>query len=854
MNYRHTLFLTLAVSALMPAQARRLSDTPVSRDRLEERLHTLNAPEVAAVMRADTLDGDRREALTWLYAYMPLADIADYTPEYYLRNIDATLRALDEMPWGLTIPERELRHFVLPIRVNNEALDDSRTVFYEELRDRVRGLSMEDAILEVNHWCHEKATYQPSDGRTSSPLSTVSQAIGRCGEESTFTVAALRAVGIPARQVYTPRWAHTDDNHAWVEAWADGRWHFIGACEPEPILDLAWFNAPASRGMMMSTTVPGAYDGPEEVLASTPYTTTINVTDNYAPTGETKVRVTDASGKAVAGIDVDFCLYNYASLFTLATRRTDERGEASLLTGLGDVVVWASDGDRYAFAPAGPKHGAVTLCLDVPADSLYRRDLSLTPPPPSAKLPTPTEAQREANGRRLVYEDSVRGAYVATFTDPMMRGNSRTLQAWLQAQPVGDRAKAEALLASVNEKDLRDISTEVLDDVMANTPADGWSDTFMRDYVLSPRVMLEHLRPWRGYLQDILGPEGMEALRRNPASVVTLIADSIRTDDGVGSRGAIASPAGSWRTGRSDRRSRQVLAVALLRSAGVPARVDAVTGKTQWADAKRQWHDLWAEENTADDASRPEVRFAYDDNGVIHHPKYFSHFTLSRMENGRPVVLEFDDFMTIDDLNAAAQHLDAGTYMLMSGQRLADGSVLGRAEFVYLDGEQPLVTVTLPVSNEEISVTGAFDSETRYADTATGTEKSILSTTGRGYYVLGLIGPGQEPTVHVLNELAELAGEFETDGRRVVLLAPDAASLQRLDTALSSKLPSTVAFGIDDNGAVARQLTEELGLDATQLPLLIVADTFNRVVYTSQGYTIGTGERLLNLLRRLGKM
>lgn len=47
-------------------------------------------------------------------------------------------------------------------------------------------------------------------------------AYGRCGEESTFTVAALRSVGIPARQVYTPRWAHTDDNHAWVEAWVNG--------------------------------------------------------------------------------------------------------------------------------------------------------------------------------------------------------------------------------------------------------------------------------------------------------------------------------------------------------------------------------------------------------------------------------------------------------------------------------------------------------------------------------------------------------------------------------------------------------------------------------------------------------
>ena len=32
-----------------------------------------------------------------------------------------------------------------------------------------------------------------------------------------------------SRQVYTPRWAHTDDNHAWVEAWVNGKWYFLGA-------------------------------------------------------------------------------------------------------------------------------------------------------------------------------------------------------------------------------------------------------------------------------------------------------------------------------------------------------------------------------------------------------------------------------------------------------------------------------------------------------------------------------------------------------------------------------------------------------------------------------------------------
>ena len=109
------------------------------------------------------------------------------------------------MAWGNKVPDLLFRHFVLPIRVNNEALDNSREVFFHELKNRVKGMSMYDAILEVNHWCHEKVTYQPSDARTSSPLATVRTATGRCGEQSTFTVAALRSIGIPARQVYTPR-------------------------------------------------------------------------------------------------------------------------------------------------------------------------------------------------------------------------------------------------------------------------------------------------------------------------------------------------------------------------------------------------------------------------------------------------------------------------------------------------------------------------------------------------------------------------------------------------------------------------------------------------------------------------
>ena len=111
----------------------------------EARRDTLAQGDLFQVFEQPMSD-EQKEAMTFLYAYMPLADIADHPGEFYLENVDYAFKAREEMPWGKVVPEREFRHFVLPIRVNNENLDDSRKVFYEELKDRVKNLSLYDAV------------------------------------------------------------------------------------------------------------------------------------------------------------------------------------------------------------------------------------------------------------------------------------------------------------------------------------------------------------------------------------------------------------------------------------------------------------------------------------------------------------------------------------------------------------------------------------------------------------------------------------------------------------------------------------------------------------------------------------
>ncbi|MCX6329717.1 MAG: transglutaminase-like domain-containing protein, partial [Bacteroidia bacterium] len=291
----------------------------------------------------------QEEALKFLFAYMPLSDLADYNGDFSLANANIALKTRKESSWGKSIPEEIFLHYVLSYRINNENLDSFRIAYYDEILGRVKGMDARDAALEINHWCHEKVTYQPSDIRTSGPVSTILSARGRCGEESTFTVASLRTAGIPARQVYTPRWAHSDDNHAWVEVWIDGKWYYMGACEPEPVLDRGWFTEPARRAMLINTKSFGAKYGQENTTACYRNYSDVNNLSKYAVTKQINVKVLDTNNIPVKDALVEYLLYNCAEFYPLALVPTDEFGISQFETGLGDLLIWTRKGADFNF-------------------------------------------------------------------------------------------------------------------------------------------------------------------------------------------------------------------------------------------------------------------------------------------------------------------------------------------------------------------------------------------------------------------------------------------------------------------------------------------------------------------------
>jgi len=839
------------------------------------------------------LNSEETEALHFLYAYMALADITDYPTAFHAANVRSSFQAREEMSWGKDVPELLFRHFVLPSRINNEPLDGSRQVFFKELKSRVAGLPMKEAILEVNHWCHEHVTYQPSDGRTLAPLACVMTAIGRCGEESTFTVAALRSIGIPARQVYTPRWAHTDDNHAWVEAWADGEWYFLGACEPEAVLNLGWFNAPASRALLMHTRAFGDYNGPEEVMLRTSNFTEINLIDNYGSTARVDFRIVDRKGKAVNGARVDFKIYNYAEFYTAVTKYTDPKGNTFLTAGKGDMLVWASKDGWFGYAKASfGKDKKITIKLNQnnqhPVASAFKPvNIDIVPPPEQTKMPEVSPEMAAKNKERFAQEDIIRKTYEATFLSreeaekiypkaagllAMSRGNWRTILDFLYRHADNEQ-RALDLLRSLSFKDLRDMPTEILEDNFS-AESDQLCPRVETEMITLPfKQMFEREFSTNSWTLADGSKVDKKSIQANPSVLVQWIKENIRIYPDQKALRIAQTPVGVWKSRLTDTRSRDIFFVDVARSLGIEARKDVVTGKVQFKSGSDQWVDVDFESAEQESAKTGTLMLTYEPTKSLDDPKYYSHFSIARInDNGQTRLLNFEEGQV--DMGGGTSwnntfkkgtKLDVGTYLLTTGTRLANGSVLAtNQQFTIEEGKTTTLELRMRQSDTDVSIIGSFNSESKFLPVTglssgngsqvnvAGDEVSILSQTGRGYFVVGVLGVGQEPTNHAMRDIAKAKADLDKWGRPLVLLFESESDAKKYATENFGALPKNIVYGIDTKGDIRRQIATQMKMTSGgQLPVFIIADTFNRIVFASEGYTIGLGEQLQKVIHKL---
>lgn len=884
---KKTLAIFLLCCMGFAARAQHFISDPAVRHQVNQdyllRMDMLNARLVPLmqVFEQEDITAEESEALQFLYAYMPLSDLADYDGAFYLKQVRTALAARSHFPWGKTIPEDVFRHYVLVYRVNNENLDSARWLFYEELKPRLEGLSMYEAALEVNHWCHEKVAYRPSDARTSSPLATVKTALGRCGEESTFTVTALRSVGIPARQCYTPRWAHTDDNHAWVEVWVDGKWYFLGACEPDPELDMGWFAVPSTRTMMVHSNCFGKYSGTEEVTYQSPLFSRVNMLPNYTDTRKVTITVNDTQGRPVEGATVKFKLYNYAEYYPIAVQKTDAQGRASVTTGYGDLLIWASLGDRYGYRKMDVREtGAMTVVLDRIPGSEYVEELTIVPPVEKHDVVTATLEKTAANARRLQYEDSLRAAYTATFLsekDAALVENENLTPEQIGVflkKAEGNHAEVIRLmnrnakkeqglylyefLNSLSDKDFRDMDADVMQQHLTRYNLQTYTLPAYFRGIISPRISNEGIRPWRKPLKKNMMTELKGDISYN--SVKQWVEKNIVIDDEGNYYNCPISPMGVYELRRADRHSRDIFFVACCRALDLPAFIDNATNSIFICAGSKAmpWTTVSFDREDAapvkDDLGSVnlgtgELTIDYKENSVV-KPGYWTHYTIARYENGDFVTLDYEDDPRVANMPFTLT-LDTGYYMLSTGNRYSDGTTLSRLEFFHLgskifakDGDvyKELIIRDLVQRDKNYGKIS-----TDYVIDVNGKKKTVKEVMDGKQTLACFLDPAREPTRHLLKDLESLRKAFEEWGGSIVLVNPEDGQAYAKESQ-AYQLPSQTLWigdGNIDNQWFNDILTSTDQYFRDNYPVVFLINPDGTIVFKSEGYNIGTGNLIL---------
>ncbi|MBQ0006903.1 MAG: hypothetical protein KBS57_05835, partial [Alistipes sp.] len=355
---------------------------------------------------------------------------------------------------------------------------------------------------------------------------------------------------------------------------------------------MAWFSEDVTRAMLLHTKVFGPYrDDKMDHIAETACYTELNLTKNYVPVSEVKIQVVDEDNRPIPEARIEFRLYNFAEFYPVIKSVTDKDGCASATFGNGDILVWASNGERYGYRKiavgknteckrdgnflrrlfecvSGGKQKTVTVILSRKEGDGLEDQVDIFPPSGVEVTNSVTRQETEVNEERLAREDSIRTAYQSTFHSGdnankyavMACGNSEEIVSFIFFNTSTEQRKicAQRMMDLMNEKDLRDSQCDVLMDYILNYFKLKNVDSSVSEYLLNPRVSNEMLSPCSSFFREHFG---------DSLSVENImeITSKIEVMDSQNPAGIPVSPIGVAGIGVADSHSRDIFFVSVCR-------------------------------------------------------------------------------------------------------------------------------------------------------------------------------------------------------------------------------------------------------------------------------------------------
>ncbi|MDD2635938.1 MAG: transglutaminase domain-containing protein [Bacteroidales bacterium] len=847
-----------------------LTDFEIRKNQLE-----VYFPDYFTALDDQSLTNQEKEYLEHLFAYMPISDFTNYEFSFWLQHVRASITARETFAWADSIPESIFLSYVLPPRVNNENLDTARMVFLKEFQKLLadNNLNVEQAVLEINHWCNSKVIYCGTDERTISPLAAIRSGFGRCGEESTFAVTALRAAGIPTRQVYTPRWVHTDDNHAWVEVWINNKWHYLGACEPAPVLNTGWFDVPATRTMLVHTKQFGKADvNNPSLLNQNENFTWVNALSTYAPVKKIEVRVINENNIPLWGVKVKYQIYNYAEMYPLYETQTNIRGESEFTTGYGSLEIYVSDGVNNSSVVVDPYfEGLVTVVLGK-KDNFPVKTAKYIPPVAQNvtiiddKLVAKTEKRIKQNElirknyAKSFYDESGAKHFAETFNFseeiiPYLvnsRGNWLEIENFLiEAAYLNKQDLATKILEVISEKDLRDINTKTLSENLLFAPENvdkSIPDDIYYSYTINPRVEFEMLKPYRKFILQSFDIQQISDFKADPQKIIDWIRKNIATKidtnnksiliDELNNYNVAITPCAVHKFKLSDNRSLKIYFVAFCRSLGIPAKIDNVSGVTQYY-FNNNWYDAILQKTQNDKSiKRGQVFFVNNDTSIS--LKYRINFSLARYEKAEFKTIDLGWETPISDFKNGI-NIPIGKYMLLTSVRNGDGSVeVLRNYFDIVENDIVYLQVSLPVLTNNLQSDIDFINGNILGQAGnTFNTKPFLKTADNCAFIW--LEPGSEPSKHIMQDIVPMLDMLSKQSINVYFII-DIPSFKPDNYSYSKDLNYLYDHG---HNLLSKNTSCKSTEQRNDFPVVILVNRHGKIIYKSEGYIIGIGDILL---------
>lgn len=805
-----------------------------------------------------TVSEDVIFAIKWIYANSPLSDMANYDFDLFKETAEHGVMLRETSPFAKDIPEDIFLNYVLHIRVNEEELCDCRKLFHGLLADRVNHLSMHDAIIEANYWNCENVMYQLTDIRTISALGAYNSAYGRCGEESNFGVNVFRAVGIPARQIYTPRWAHCDDNHAWVEVYCNGDWYFLGACEPEEVLNKGWFTNASSRAMLIHSRCFGDIEG-EEIISKVGMASFLNNLKLYAVTKKLTVVVKDEDGNRVPGAQVAFGILNYSNIFNAAIMTADENGEASLTCGLGSLNIHVKKDGKYCekmiFTPDQDVVEIVLKTEPIVHDE-WQQFATIAPKDQIVNGAKPTEEQKElcqakttaANAKREqrvidMFDAEKANAIVAKYGYSQeiynvlfdSRSNMENLVTFLEDENYDAQAK-EKLLLTLSKKDRRDVNIEILKEALDLTKDYTYEDEDMfYKYVVCPRAYYEPMCKSRQFILDFFTEEQKAGFKADPKSVWTYINETIGFDPTIEYGQITTNPIGALTVKNASPLSKKILFVAICRALGIMSRINMLNQLAEYyADGEFVPVEVLEKGNCT-------IIFEKETEETF---LYYPDFSIGLLVNGEYQTLDLENEKW--DGNQLTINVTSGEYRVITDNRLPNGNLyankyhfnLGEGETKTLKLEKYQANLAEMLDNFALDEFKVYDGE---GNVVLGSELT------KNKAILMWLEQGKEPTEHILNEMLDQEDDFQELPADTIFMINDKSALEnaKLQKVLATFPKIKVYY--DSFVPNVETLARRMYVDPDKLPLIIVTTRELNAVYACSGYNVGSGDMLVKI-------